>query len=145
MGLLNACVEVARYLNSVKKVARIIESELNGLLGEIEALEQIHTVIQDIREKTNATVSPTRTEGPEVSRLWEKIQADADRCTSIIIKLPKEVSCIMGIQEAKPRSQAHEFKKILNMQSSRPKLSRFHEELSKYHRCFQVCLTALDL
>ena len=147
VGLLDVCWRVGSYLNDVKESAQNIESDLQGLQDEINALYRINSVIEDLQKKTTeAGLISKLDKAPELKKIWKSIDENTRGCTVVLVKLEEEVKRIVGkTQQAKPTSKVDGIRKAIRRQSTDPQLSKFHDSLSKYHQSSQVCLTALDM
>lgn len=134
-------------MNDVKAAAQNIESDLEGLRDEIDALHRVNSVIQELQKKTTEAGLISRLDQlPELRRIWKNIEENARGCTDVVTKLQDEVKRIIGKnQQTKPTGKIDGIRKTIRRQSTDPQLARFHQSLSKYHQSSQMCLTALEM
>lgn len=147
VGLLDVCWRVGSYLSDVKAAAHNIESDLEGLQNEIDALRESNSVIEELQKKTTeAGLVSQLDQVPELRRIWKNIEENTRGCVAVVLKIEGEVKSIIGkSQQAKPKDRIDGIRKTIKRQSTDPQLARLHQSLSKYRQSSQMCLTALEM
>ena len=146
VGVIDVCWRVGKFLRDVKAATDRIESDIVGLISEVENARRVVESIRETFDRELSSSSSFETALPaELNRLWQNIRESFDDCQSVVEDLEALARQIYGKAGPKVHGRLDGLAKQSRKRDKTPLLQETRQRLSACIKGLQLLFTAINM